>query len=233
ASERAPSLVGQPLGPGPAHHRAAEPAKNGPEQHRHNPRGVAAGTVNALSGEAQRPDAPVVRKRILEILHELTLEATAPDGKAPVLNAAAVLERAEWTQPRMSRRFSSLVRGMLHEAELLGLMGSGALTQLGAAIAEDNPDEALSILGEHLPAAPRPVLPQADLTAVAPGYLAPDLSAKLHLMADAEGQGPATIYRFSATSIRRALDAGNDAEGLLAFLRRHSATAVPQPLEYL
>src|SRR4029453_5146644 len=71
------------------------------------------------------------------------------------------------------------------------------------------------------------------LTAVAPGYLAPELSAKLHLMADAEGQGPATIYRFSATSIRRALDAGNDAEGLLAFLRRHSATAVPQPLEYL
>jgi Helicase conserved C-terminal domain len=33
--------------------------------------------------------------------------------------------------------------------------------------------------------------------------------------------------------VRRALDAGHDAESLLAFLREHSATEVPQPLEYL
>jgi len=77
------------------------------------------------------------------------------------------------------------------------------------------------------------VLLQADLTAVAPGYLAPALTEKLLSMADAEGQGPATIYRFSAESIKRALDSGYDSAGLLAFLREHSATAVPQPLEYL
>ncbi|MET3203773.1 MULTISPECIES: helicase-associated domain-containing protein [unclassified Arthrobacter] len=219
ASERVPSLVGQPVtGPGgvPAVHRA-----------------VAGNTVNALSAEAQRPDAPVVRKRILEILEELTQEAAAADGTAPVLDAAAVLQRAEWTQPRMARRFSSLIRGVLAEAELLGLIGSGALSQLGSAIAEDKPDEALGILGEHLPAALNHVLLQADLTAVAPGYLAPELAEKLLLMADAEGQGPATIYRFSANSVRRALDAGHDASSLLEFLREHSATAVPQPLEYL
>ncbi|MCO4254986.1 helicase-associated domain-containing protein [Pseudarthrobacter cellobiosi] len=219
ASERVPSLVGQPVnGPGgvPAAHRA-----------------LAGNTVNALSAEAQRPDAPVVRKRILEILEELTQEAAAADGTAPVLDAAAVLQRAEWTQPRMARRFSSLIRGVLAEAELLGLTGSGALSQLGSAIAEDNPDEALGILGEHLPAALNHVLLQADLTAVAPGYLAPELAEKLLVMADAEGQGPATIYRFSASSVRRALDAGHDASSLLEFLREHSATAVPQPLEYL
>lgn len=238
ASERAPSLVGQPLvGPGavsPQHRNSEQHRNQETEAHRAGaPRTGAAATINALSAEAQRPDAPVVRRRILEILHELTLEATAPDGKAPVLNATAVLERAEWTQPRMSRRFSSLVRGMLHEAELLGLVGSGALTQLGSAIAEGNPDDALAILGEHLPAALSHVLLQADLTAVAPGYLAPELSAKLLLMADAEGQGPATIYRFSSSSIRRALDGGLDAESILEFLRGHSATAVPQPLEYL
>ncbi|MCP9000521.1 helicase-associated domain-containing protein [Pseudarthrobacter sp. RMG13] len=219
ASERVPSLVGQPAnGPGgvPAAHRA-----------------LAGNTVNALSAEAQRPDAPVVRKRILEILEELTQEAAAADGTAPVLDAAAVLQRAEWTQPRMARRFSSLIRGVLAEAELLGLIGSGALSQLGSAIAEDNPDEALGILGEHLPAALNHVLLQADLTAVAPGYLAPELAEKLLVMADAEGHGPATIYRFSANSVRRALDAGHDASSLLEFLREHSATAVPQPLEYL
>lgn len=91
----------------------------------------------------------------------------------------------------------------------------------------------MAILGEHLPAAVNHILLQADLTAVAPGYLAPELSERLLLMSDAEGQGPASIYRFSASSIRRALDAGEDAESLLAFLREHSATEVPQPLSYL
>ncbi|WP_309073668.1 helicase-associated domain-containing protein [Paenarthrobacter sp.] len=218
ASERAPSLVGQPL-TGPSSSSAHQ--------------GAAGTTINALSAEAQRPDAPVVRRRVLEILNELTVEAAAPDGKAPVLDARAVLQRAEWAQPRMSRRFSSLVRGILEEATLLGLMGSGALTQLGSAIADGQPEKAMTILGEHLPAAVNHILLQADLTAVAPGYLAPELSETLLLMADAEGQGPASIYRFSAATIRRALDAGQDAESLLAFLREHSATDVPQPLEYL
>ncbi|WP_458107323.1 helicase-associated domain-containing protein [Arthrobacter sp. R3-55] len=218
ASERAPSLVGQPL---------TGPASSASHQ------GAAGTTINALSAEAQRPDAPVVRRRVLEILNELTVEAAAPDGKAPVLDARAVMQRAEWSQPRMSRRFSSLVRGILEEATLLGLMGSGALTQLGAAMADGQPEQAMTILGEHLPAAVNHILLQADLTAVAPGYLAPELSETLLLMADAEGQGPASIYRFSAATIRRALDAGQDAESLLAFLREHSATEVPQPLAYL
>ncbi|MDR7160700.1 helicase-associated domain-containing protein [Arthrobacter sp. BE255] len=219
ASERVPSMVGQPV----------NGQQNTPAVHR----GAAGTTINALSAEAQRPDAPVVRKRILEILNHLTKEAAAPEAHAPVLDAAAVLQRAEWEQPRMARRFSSLIRGVLAEADMLGLTGSGALSQLGSAIAEDNPDEALGILGEHLPAALNHVLLQADLTAVAPGYLSPELSEKLLLMADAEGQGPATIYRFSTASVRRALEAGQDASSLLAFLREHSATAVPQPLEYL
>ena len=217
ASERAPSMVGQPIAgnTGGSHH------------------GAAGSTINALSAEAQRPDAPVVRRRLLEILDELTAEAAAPDGKAPVLDARAVLQRAEWAQPRMARRFSSLVRGILEEATLLGLMGSGAFTQLGSAIAAGRPEHAMTILGEHLPAAVNHILLQADLTAVAPGYLAPELSERLLRMSDAEGQGPASIYRFSASSIRRALDAGEDAESLLAFLREHSATEVPQPLSYL
>jgi hypothetical protein len=219
ASERAPSLVGQPI--------------NGQPGGQPGHRAAAGTTVNALSAEAQRTDAPVVRRRILEILQELTLEAEASDGTAPVLNAEAVLQRAEWSQPRMARRFSSLIRGVLAEAEMLGLIGSGALSQLGAAIAAEAPQDAMNILGEHLPAALSHVLLQADLTAVAPGYLAPELSEQLLRMSDAEGQGPATIYRFSAASIRRALDSGLDAAAILGFLRQHSATAVPQPLQYL
>ena len=200
ARQRARAVAGGPAGQRPG--RRPRPSTAAP----------AGTTINALSAEAQRPDAPVVRKRILEILAELTAEAAAADGQAPVLDAAAVLERAEWTQPRMARRFSSLIRGVLAEAEMLGLIGSGALSQIGAAIAAEQPDEALGILGEHLPAALNHVLLQADLTAVAPGYLAPELTEKLLTMADAEGQGPATIYRFSVASVRRALDAGQDAQ---------------------
>lgn len=218
ASERVPSMVGQPVNSAPGAAAA---------------RSASGTTIAALSAGAQRPDAPVVRKRILEILLELTREAEDGDGGAPVLDSAAVLQRAEWSQPRMARRFSSLIRGVLAEAEMLGLVGSGALSQLGSAFAEDHPDAALAILGEHLPAALNHVLLQADLTAVAPGYLSPALTEQLLVMADAEGQGPATIYRFSAESIKRALDRGFDAAGLLAFFREHSATAVPQPLEYL
>jgi hypothetical protein len=77
------------------------------------------------------------------------------------------------------------------------------------------------------------VLLQADLTAVAPGYLAPVLTEKLLLMADAEGQGPATIYRFSPVPSAGPWTPGQDAAALLEFLREHSATAVPQPLQYL
>jgi hypothetical protein len=68
---------------------------------------------------------------------------------------------------------------------------------------------------------------------VAPGYLEPHVARELSLLASAEGQGPATVYRFSAQSVRGALDEGQDAAGILSFLERHSATEVPQPLRYL
>jgi hypothetical protein len=51
--------------------------------------------------------------------------------------------------------------------------------------------------------------------------------------ADVESTGGATVFRFTEASIRRALDAGRDAAGLLSLLERHSRTQVPQPLRYL
>ena len=117
----------------------------------------------------------------------------------------------------MARRFSSLIRGVLAEAELLGLIGSGALNQIGAAIAAEQPDEAMGILGEHLPAALNHVLLQADLTAVAPGYLAPDLteSSSSWPMPRPGSRHDLPVLR---SSIRRALDAGHDAQAMLDFL---------------
>ncbi|MGO4426572.1 helicase-associated domain-containing protein, partial [Streptomyces sp. MCAF7] len=86
------------------------------------------------------------------------------------------------------------------------------------------------------PLLPQPldhVLLQADLTAVAPGPLERPLAAMLGVLAEVESKGAATVYRFTPASVRRALDAGQAASDLHAFLAEHSRTPVPQPLAYL
>ncbi|WP_104056087.1 MULTISPECIES: helicase-associated domain-containing protein [unclassified Arthrobacter] len=206
-ADRAPSLVGSPLPGG--------------------------GAVNALAAEASRPDAPLVRKRSLEMLAAMLEEDTAEEGSTGALDGESLVGALTWRQPRLQRRFARLVPGILKEAAQLGLLGSGALTGLGAAVAAGDWDTAVERLRNALPEPLNSFLLQADLTAVAPGYLEPGVARKLASIAVAEGQGPATIYRFSADSIRRALDDGQSAADILDFLRRHSATEVPQPLRYL
>ncbi|MBP3037804.1 helicase-associated domain-containing protein [Arthrobacter sp. zg-ZUI100] len=206
-ADRAPSLVGSPL-PGGS-------------------------TVNALAAEASRPDAPLVRQRALEMLAALAADDVQEEGASGALDAEGLVSALTWHQPRLQRRFARLVPGILKEAAQLGLLGSGALTELGLAAAAGDWERAIKHLRGALPEPLNSFLLQADLTAVAPGYLEPGVARRLAAVSVAEGQGPATIYRFSADSIRRALDSGLDAAGILDFLRRHSATEVPQPLAYL
>ncbi|MFX4293212.1 helicase-associated domain-containing protein [Streptomyces bohaiensis] len=103
--------------------------------------------------------------------------------------------------------------------------------------AEVDPAAAAASSAELLsPLLPEPLdhfLLQADMTAVAPGPLVRDLARALGDAADVESTGGATVYRFSPTSVRRALDAGRTAAELHAFLTEHSRTPVPQPLSYL
>jgi hypothetical protein len=53
------------------------------------------------------------------------------------------------------------------------------------------------------------------------------------VVADVESRGQATVYRFTAASVRRAFDAGWAAHDVHAFLEAISRTPVPQPLSYL
>ncbi|MDQ0991542.1 helicase C-terminal domain-containing protein [Streptomyces sp. V3I7] len=92
---------------------------------------------------------------------------------------------------------------------------------------------AVRLLAPLLPPPLDHVLLQADLTAVAPGPLERPLADMLGVLADVESKGGATVYRFTPTSVRRALDAGRSAVDLHAFLAAHSRTPVPQPLAYL
>ncbi|WP_369046616.1 helicase-associated domain-containing protein [Sinomonas sp. P10A9] len=186
-----------------------------------------------LSGEGQRSDAPLVRRRILEVANQLSEGAARPDGRSVVVDADSIRARIDWLQPRLGRRLRGLLETVLAEAAMLGFTGSGALTDVGTAVLREDYAAAQACLADLLPAGVEKVLLQADLTAVAPGYLDPVLARRLALLADPEGRGPATIYRFSDASLRRALDAGEDAASIHAFLAEHSSTPVPQPLRYL
>ncbi|SEK24409.1 Helicase conserved C-terminal domain-containing protein [Nonomuraea pusilla] len=179
--------------------------------------------LNALHADLRRASAPGVRTATLGVL------AAAP-GLAP--SRESVLARLEWEQPRRRGPLrEQLTEFALREAEQLGVTGLGAMSAHGRALLEGG--DAAAALAPLLPEPVDHVLLQADLTAVAPGPLTSELNRWMALSADVESKGGATVYRFSETSVRRALDAGHGAEELLGVLARHSATPVPQTLSYL
>ncbi len=203
--------------------------------------------VNALARDNDRPLAPDARRALLDEL--VVLEP----GQSP--SHRSLLARLRWRRPRRtSPLWQALVEATPEEAERLGVTGLGALSTHGRALlASTMPDETseqaraaartpgrasapaevVQALDRVLPRPLDHVLLQADLTAVAPGPVESDLARELALLADVESTGGATVYRFSESSIRRALDAGRSASDILVLLTERSRTPVPQPLEYL
>lgn len=180
----------------------------------------------ALAPQTYLPAARDLRLSVLRAL------ATAEPGSAPTRES--LLERLVWLRPRRVR----LLRGhgidsVLHEADALGVTLGGALTSFGRAILDGNEKTCAAILSAALPPPVDHLLLQADLTAIAPGPLAPELAADVALLADIESPGSATVYRFSEASLRRALDTGWDTAAIQALLTRIGRPAVPQTLSYL
>lgn len=88
-------------------------------------------------------------------------------------------------------------------------------------------------LAAHLPAEIDRVYLQADLTAIAPGPLAPALDLRLRGVAARESRAQASTYRFTAESLAAGMTEGETAESITAFLSGLSLTGIPQPLAYL
>ncbi|KQT02229.1 helicase-associated domain-containing protein [Cellulomonas sp. Leaf395] len=190
------------------------------------------GVRAALDPELQRTWAPRLRRAVLDVL------ADTPPGTA--LDAAHVLAVLRWRGPR-SVPPTAAVQAMLIEAGRLGILGAGALSDAGrallletaplvGAVAAADPADALAAA---LPPAVDEILLQGDLTGVVPGRPGPELDDLLDRTAHVESRGGALTVRFTPESVRRALDAGATADGLLAELASHSRSGVPQPLEYL
>lgn len=186
------------------------------------------GTVRAAwSDGVERPASRELRGQVMEIL------ADADPGVAVPLGT--VLARLTHEAPRRAGTArDDLVRDLLADAAWLGLIALDALAAPGRAlVGGGRPAQATAALRSVLPSPVEHILIQGDLTAVAPGPLAGWLDSEMALVADVESRGAATVYRFTAGSVRRALDAGRDADMLLDLLTRASGSGVPQPLEYL
>jgi hypothetical protein len=128
-----------------------------------------------------------------------------------------------------------LVEWTVEEAALLGLTADHGPSPVLVALRSDDEAELDRAAAHAVADDQETVVLQADLTALALGPLAPSVARPLADMTDREAVGDdrAPTFRFTETSIRRALDAGWTAEAMVAFLTEHALAGIPQPLAYL
>ncbi|GIH25198.1 hypothetical protein Aph01nite_35080 [Acrocarpospora phusangensis] len=170
--------------------------------------------------------------------------AALPPGKGgdtlPYLLACATWHRPHQVAgpPDTADQLTAILR----EAELLGTVATGTLTDAGRTVLDllrsgqawtPVEERLASALTGMLPAPQATAVFQADLTAVVRGIPTGELAALLDESADRESEGHAVVWRFSAATVRRALDAGHDADELLTRLAAVTTAPLPQPLEYL
>jgi hypothetical protein len=197
---------------------------------RHGAGAAGADKVRPLNG--RHLSAAVARRRgLVEVLARL------PDGHG--MTADALGELLRWRMPLLwSGPGTGAMRAVLDAAALLGLVvRAAALAGPGPAgaawCADAGPAELAAAMGALLPDGSGRFLVAGDLTVVAPGGLAPDVESRLAVLADRESGGAAATWRIEEASLRRAFDEGLSGEEVLAFLREHSDTPLPQALEYL
>ena len=119
------------------------------------------------------------------------------------------------------------------EAHTLALITGGALTPLGHALHVRNPATLHHILAEILPQPTNKATFGSDLTAYVTGTPTRHVSTLLDHTANRESSSAATIWRFTPTSIRHAMDAGTTPTTLIEELTGIATTPLPQPLTYL
>lgn len=186
------------------------------------PRACAGPEQHPLSGELVAPGLPALRREVLSVL-----AAESGDWTLDEIHAGLRWRAPRRAEPDRRERLPAI----LGEARQLGVVVSGTLTEVGRALLCDDANVVAAALAHGLPSQVDRLVMQADLTAIVPGLPTNALEALLRAAADPESVGAASVYRFSAASVRRALDAGRTAGDLLGELGRRGA--VPQPLVYL
>jgi hypothetical protein len=180
----------------------------------------------------RRLSAAMTRRRgLVELLAGLPEQAAVPAG--------TVGELLAWRQPLLwDERRDGQDLAVLDAAALLGLVAvadgrAAAGPAAGAWVRGAGADELSAAMAGLLPDGSARFLVAGDLTVVAPGGLAPDVEGRLAALAERETSGGAATWRITDASLRGALDEGLSGDQVLAFLREHSDTPLPQALEYL
>ena len=138
-----------------------------------------------------------------------------------------------WLYPAGGQWMDDRVTEFADDAELIGVTAHQTTSPAGAAVLAGDLEGAVATMSASLPATGGAVYLQNDLSIVSPGPLAPSIDTRLRGLADVESRELALSYRITATSVNRALAAGESAESLLEFLRTVSLTGIPQPVDYL
>ncbi len=146
---------------------------------------------------------------------------------------AELLSTLRWARPLVHLVGDPDEPAVWQEAEQLGVLAHGSRTDLGLALAAGDAVSVQRLANDALPAATDRAVFGSDLTAVVTGTPSARVSAMLDAAADRESRGRATVWRFSAGSVRRALDEGADPDGLLHDLVAVATGELPQPLRYL
>ena len=184
------------------------------------------GTVNALSSDPDHPHIAQLRRFIIT-----EWARTAPGTRlASGTGVASLFAAIRWRHPQWYD-FDDMALGILAEAAWLGMTTQDGLTSPARALIAHG--DAASVLDPLLPSPVDHILVQADLTAIAPGPLEADIARRLSEIANVDSRGGATVYRFTADSVRRGLDSGRTAEDIKVFLQETSKTPLPQALDYL
>jgi len=192
--------------------------------------GVPLADTTALTTDVGVSDAVQVRMLLLGVATEL------PDGQA-LADEGHLVDALRWLAPDLTRGHrnnESSVRPLWTEAARLGVVAHGCLSPLGRALMTLDAEQLAKAARSMLDQATATAIFQADLTALVTGPPSGSLAALLDGVADRESRGSASAWRFSAGSVRRALDAGSSAAELLDALREVAVDGrLPQPLEYL
>jgi hypothetical protein len=139
----------------------------------------------------------------------------------------------DWLYPAGGDWMDERVRANTQHAELLGITATNAPSGPGSLLVAGDMAAAEAAMTALLPTEVEQVYLQHDLSVVSPGPLTPHIDARLRTLADVENRSLASSYRISASSLNRAMAAGETAQSLLAFLDGVSLTGIPQPLDYL
>lgn len=185
--------------------------------------------VNALAPELERAWVAETRRAALAQVADLDPGCALASGTG----VPSLVARVEWLRPRRPAGRADAVASVVEEAALLGVVGLGSMSRQGRALLADGAGAAAEAVEPLLPRPVDHVLLQADLTAVAPGPLEDALARDLAVVARVESRGGATVYRFTAASVRHAFDVGWSSVEVHEAIARAARTEVPQPLRYL